>query len=290
MKILLILFMSMKFLKKIVVIYINLNTLLIFSQTDSINVVASLTGKLECLSAEPLITDRPDVTESPTAMPKGFLQVETGAFYETFKENGIKNENYTYNTTLVRYGLLNNLELRLGWDFVEGQIKSNATAFDDVTSGFNPLLFGFKTTIAKENGWMPELGFLGHLYLPFTASSDYKPKTTGVEFIFSFAHTLIETSSLSYNLGANWTDDSPEASYLYSLSYGYRVTDKLGAYAEIYGDIPENSQAAHFWDAGLTYLASNNVQLDATVGTSVTKGQDLLLSAGISFRIPSKNN
>ncbi|OUR93898.1 hypothetical protein A9Q87_04085 [Flavobacteriales bacterium 34_180_T64] len=237
-----------------------------------------------------LITDRPDATESPNAVPKGFLQVETGAFYESFEENSIKNETYTFNTTLVRYGLLDNLELRLGWDFVEGKTKVNGSAIDDVTSGLNPLLFGFKTSIAKENGCFPEIGFLGHLYLPFTASNDYKPETTGVDFRFAFAHTLSENSNLSYNLGAAWGDDSSEAAYVYTIAFGQGITEKLGAYAELYGDVPENSKANHFWDAGLTYLISNNVQLDATVGTSITKGQDLLISAGMSFRLPSKQN
>jgi len=276
MKILQTLSMSTKFNKNIFALFLSLISASAFAQED------------ESLGA--LITDRPDATESPTPMPKGFLQVETGAFYESFEDNNIKNENYTYNTTLVRYGLLNNLELRLGWDFVEGKTKINGTTLDDVTSGFNPLLFGFKTSIAQENGCFPEIGFLGHLYLPFTASKDYKPETTGVDFRFSFAHTLSENSSLSYNLGAAWGDDSPEASYVYTIAYGHSITDKLGAYAELYGDLPENSKANHLWDAGLTYLVSNNVQLDATVGSSITKGQDILISAGVSFRLPTKNN
>jgi hypothetical protein len=277
MKILQILFMSMKSIRKpICFFFTGLGSLALYAQEES--------------QLGALITDRPDATESPTAVPKGFLQVETGAFYESFEDNGIKNENYTYNTTLVRYGLLKNLELRLGWDFVEGQTKVNGTALDNITSGFNPLLFGFKTTIAKENGCMPEIGFLGHLYLPFTAGSDYKPDTTGVDFRFSFAHTLSEKSSIAYNLGAAWRDDSPEAAYLYTLAYGYSITNQLGAYAELYGDFPENSKANHLWDVGLTYLVSNNVQLDATVGSSFTEGQDILISAGVSFRIPKKNN
>lgn len=241
-------------------------------------------------SLEPLITDRPDATESPYAMARGFLQIETGAVFETFKDASIETENLTYNTTLLRYGLLNNLELRIGWDFLEGRTKVNSTTLDDVTSGFSPLLFGFKTSIAKENGWFPEIAFLGHLYLPFTASTDYKPETTGVDFRFAFAHTLNDNSSLSYNLGAEWRNDSSEAAYTYTLAYGYSITDKLGIYAELYGDLPENSSSNHFWDGGLTYLVSNNLQLDATVGSSITKGQDLLISAGFSLRIPNKSN
>jgi hypothetical protein len=235
---------------------------------------------------DPLITDRPDATESPTAMPKGFLQVETGGFYESFEENRMKSENYTYNTTLVRYGLLDNLELRLGWDFTEGQTKLNGQKLDNVTSGFEPLLLGFKTTISDEKEWMPEIGFLGHLYLPFTASTDYRPETTGADFRFSFAHTLSEKSSLAYNLGAAWGNDSPEIAYIYTLAYGYSISDKIGTYFEVYGDFPEDTKANHLWDAGFTYLYNNNVQFDLTFGSSFTKGQDLLLSAGVSFRIP----
>lgn len=236
-----------------------------------------------------LITDRPDATESPTTIPKGYIQVETGAFYESFKDGIVKNESYTYNTTLVRLGLLNNLEFRLGWDFVEGRTKLNGNKLDNVTSGFNPLLLGAKIAITEEKGAFPEIGFIGHLYLPFTAGRDYKPETTGVDFRFSFAHTLSETSSLSYNLGAQWGDDSPEAAYVYTLAFGQAITAKLGAYAELYGDMPENNKANHFWDAGLTYLISDNVQLDATVGSSITKGQDILLSGGLSFRLPTCN-
>ncbi|WOD44791.1 transporter [Hwangdonia lutea] len=238
----------------------------------------------------PLITDRPDQTESPNVVPKRFLQVETGTSYESFKTNNIKTEDFTFNTTLVRYGLLDNLELRLGWDFVEGKTKINGNTLNNISSGFNPLLLGVKTSIAKENGCFPEIGLLGHLYLPFTASTDYKPETTGVDFRLAFAHTLSENTSLSYNLGAAWGNDSPEASYVYTIAFGQSITNKLGAYAELYGDLPENSKANHLWDAGLTYLINNNVQLDATVGSSITKGQDILISAGVSFRIPSNQN
>ena len=235
-----------------------------------------------------LITDRPDATESPTAIPKGYLQVETGSFFESIEKSNIKTESFTFNTTLLRLGLLDNLELRIGWDFTEVSTSLNGNKLSNVASGLNPLLLGFKSGIAKEDGAFPEIGVMGHIYLPFTASRDFKPETTAVDFRFSFAHTLSETSSLSYNLGAAWSDDSSEASYVYTIAYGQSITEKLGAYVELYGDMPENSSSNHLWDAGLTYLLSDSVQLDATIGSSITEGQDLLLSAGISFRLPTK--
>lgn len=234
-----------------------------------------------------MITDRPDATESPNTVSKHYLQVEAGGFYESFETNDFKTEVYGYNTTLLRYGLLDNLELRLGWNFEETRFSFQGEESPNVLSGFSPLLAGVKVAIAEEDGWKPTIGLLGHLYLPLSASTDYRPETTGVDFRLSFAHTLSEKSSIGYNIGAQWRDDSPEAAYIYTLSYGYSVTEKVGLYAEVYGDLPEDSRANHLWDAGVTYKLKPNFQLDATVGRSFTEGQDILLSLGASIRIPN---
>jgi len=278
MKILQILYMLMKQTIKNTILCLTLFT------------AKTMTYAQEKRTIEPLITDRPDQTESPNVVSKGYIQIETGAAYEAFKNNNIKIETTTYNTSLVRFGLLNNLELRLGWDFVENKTEIYNNPISNINSGFSPLMLGIKISVSKENNWLPEIGLLGHIYLPFTAGSDYKPDSTGVDFRFAFAHTLSKNSSLSYNIGAAWGNDSPEASYVYTIAFGQSITSKLGAYAELYGDLPENNKANHLWDAGLTYLINNNVQLDATVGSSITKGQDILLSAGVSFRIPTNQN
>ncbi len=235
-----------------------------------------------------LVTDRPDATEASSTVGAGVLQIETGGFYTSFEEEDFKMETLGYNTTLVRYGILNNLELRLGWNFEETQFSVNGNKNPNVLSGFSPLLAGAKIDIAQEEGWKPEIALIGHVFLPLTAGDDYKPNTTGADFRFSLSHTLSEKSSLGYNVGAQWGDDSPEIAYIYTLAYGYSITDTFGFYAEVYGDLPENNQANHFWDAGVTYLVNNNLQLDATVGSSITEGQDILLSAGLSYRIPKK--
>lgn len=234
-----------------------------------------------------MITDRPDATESPNIVMRGALQVETGVFYSSFEEQNLKIESWGYNTTLLRYGLLDNFEIRLGWNIEDGKTSfKNSSIQEDISSGFSPLLLGMKIALTDEKGLIPQIGLLGHLNLPFLASSDYRPEHTGIDFRFAFSHTLSKKSSFSYNLGAQWGDDSSEAAYIYTASYGYRITASLGAYIEIYGDLPEDNRSNHFWDAGITYSLSNNIQLDATFGSSITEGQDILLSTGISIRLP----
>ena len=232
-----------------------------------------------------LITDRPDATESPSVVVRGALQIESGALFTSFEDDVLQTNTTTYNTTLLRFGLLENLELRLGWDFVEQRNKLSTAQEEVIQNGLSPLLLGMKVNITQEKGWLPTIGLIGHLFLPFTASDDFKPQNTGVDFRFAFDHTLSESSSIAYNLGAQWEADTPGAAYIYTLAYGYSLTDSFGLYAELYGDMPENNSANHYWDAGVTYLVLPNLQLDATVGTSITEGQDVLVSAGFSYRI-----
>ena len=232
-----------------------------------------------------LITDRPDATEAPSVVVRGALQIESGALFTSFEDDVLQTNTTTYNTTLLRFGLLENLELRLGWNFVEQRNKLSTAQEEFIQSGLSPLLLGMKVNISQEKGWLPTIGLIGHLFLPFTASDDFKPQNTSVDFRFAFDHTLSDSSSIAYNLGAQWEADSLGAAYIYTLAYGYSITDSFGLYAELYGDLPENNRSNHFWDAGVTYLILPNLQLDATIGTSITKGQDLLLSGGFSYRI-----
>ncbi|WP_229724529.1 transporter [Winogradskyella forsetii] len=96
-----------------------------------------LTFSQETDTVEPIVTDRPDATEASSTVGKGTFQIETGGLFESFEENNTKSENYTYNTILIRYGILDNVELRVGWDFVEGITKVNGSKLDNVTSGLS---------------------------------------------------------------------------------------------------------------------------------------------------------
>lgn len=234
-----------------------------------------------------IVTDRPDQTESSALVPKRYLQIETGAFYETLVINNINSKTTTFNTTLLRYGLLDNLELRVGFSNSEVKRQFNSNNLKDVTSGFSPLSLGVKIGVAEEKGLLPKIAFLSHINFPFFASQDFKPKSTGIDFRFSFAHTLNKKSSFGYNVGMLWDGDITTANYLYTITYGFSIADNVGTFLEIYGNLPEDSHFNHFWDAGFTYLINDNIQLDISGGTGITKNvQDLFLSAGISLRLP----
>ena len=228
-----------------------------------------------------LITDRPDQTESSAIVPLKSLQIETGFVMEQITSGNITMNSYTYNTTLLRYGLLENFELRMGLEYL-----GNNTP-DDSPSGLGPLYTGFKAKIMNENGWKPGVAFLAGLNLPFTASDYYAPENTAAGMRFAFSHTLSEKLSLGYNLGAEWDGTSASPGFFYSLALGIGLTERLGIFAESFGTIPESGVAEHMLDAGVTFLVISNLQFDVSGGVGLNEqSPDHFVSFGLSYRLP----
>ena len=79
-------------------------------QNDSIVSISAAEKK----AASEIVTDRPDATESSSTVPKNTLQIETGIIFESFKDQAVNLNNWALGTTLLRYGVWDNFELRLG--------------------------------------------------------------------------------------------------------------------------------------------------------------------------------
>ncbi|MBD3328000.1 transporter [Candidatus Peregrinibacteria bacterium] len=234
-----------------------------------------------------LITDRPDQTESSSVVPHKSLQIETGFVMENNETDFIEQKSFAYNTTLLRYGLLENFELRLGMEYLGEKLSIKNTDTTNTIFGFSPIYTGFKIKIADEDGWRPEIAFLGGLVLPFTADKDFKPDYSAANIRFSFAHTLSDKFSIGYNLGAEWDGETAIPAYFYSVALGIGLTDKLGMFVEGYGLLPEEVDSENLFDAGFTYLLFPNFQLDLSGGIGLNDNAvDNFLSFGLTYRLP----
>lgn len=231
-----------------------------------------------------IVTDRPDQTEAPVLVPKGGLQVETGFILEKDKEQDVDATNFTYNTTLIKYGVNEHFELRFISEYL-GEKTNIAEDPSQRIQGFSPLALGVKVKLAEEKKFWPQAAFIGHINLR-SGSSEFQPYYTAVDFRFTFAHTLSDKFSLSYNLGAEWNGESPEATFIYTASLGYVVSERVGAFLEGYSFFAERGKADNRIDAGLTYKFSPVVQWDFSGGLGLSSNApDYFLSTGISFRL-----
>ncbi|MGM0551500.1 MAG: transporter [Bacteroidota bacterium] len=248
--------------------------------------VATMVANAQDTPSE-LITDRPDQTESARVVPLKALQIETGLILENYDTEYITIKNTTYNTTLLRYGLMANFELRLGLSYLSQERTYTNPNYKVNESGLSPLYTGFKVELLEEKGWLPQLAFLGSLTLPATAAEAFKPDHVAPGMRFAFAHTLTEQLSLGYNLGAEWDGHSAAPYYFYSLVLGIGIGDHMGLFLETYGYKPEGEEIEPLIDAGFTFLLRNNLQFDISGGLGLKHSvPDNFLSVGVTYRMP----
>jgi hypothetical protein len=225
----------------------------------------------------PIQLDRPDQTECPFIVPKGYIQVETGFNYEDIG-NGLKS--YTYPTALWKYGINENVEFRLITEFT--------TLKDDRTSamGLLPITVGFKARLIEESGIVPKTSFIGHLTTATVGSKAFHTDYTAPSFRFLMQHTLSPRLSLAYNLGAEWDGENPGQTFIYTLTTGYAISERLGAYIELFGFAPADDKAKHSFDGGVTYLVNDDFMLDLSGGFRLTDNAPKgYVSLGISYRL-----
>lgn len=228
-------------------------------------------------SLSPIQTDRPDQTETPAIVPIGMFQVETGF---TYLKNDVDSKTFSSPSTLWKYGVNENFELRLITEFLSAKMNQQKS------NGFGTLYIGFKVKLSEEKGMLPKTSFIAHIGLPNAASKQYKTDYYLPEFRFTMQHTLEERWSLSYNLGAEWNGFTAEPTFLYTFATGYSVTKKTGLYVELYGFSPQKNKANHNLDGGITYLINDDFMLDLSTGIGLTKNAPKHYFAfGFSFRI-----
>jgi hypothetical protein len=232
-----------------------------------------------------LVTDRPDQTEAPVLVPAGAIQIETGFQIETDRHAGVRTKNFTYNTTLLKYGVNEHFELRMISEYLGTSTQVIGERKATKVSGLSPLAVGLKIKLSEEQGWWPQAALIGHINL-VSGSQAYAPDFTAADFRLTFANTLSEKLTLSYNLGAEWDGETPNADFLYTLSLGYKVTDRIGAFIEGYSFFPEHSKADNRIDGGITFLITPVVQWDVSGGIGLSDNSpDSFVSTGLSIRL-----
>jgi hypothetical protein len=228
--------------------------------------------------AQELITDRPDQSESAVTVSRGALQIETGFTYENLIEDNIEAKNYSVAGTLFRYGIIENIELRFGTAYL---ITKTQNSID----GLGDFLAGIKINFFKEDAQLIDFGILAHALLPL-GSSAFNPDKVEPEIIAAFSKSLTDNFSTSLNFGASWNSEIEETFLIYSSAIGFAVNDNLSAFIEVYGNVFSSYKPIHNFDGGITYLLSEDFQLDVSAGKGIS-GIDSFwfLAGGFSFRI-----
>ncbi len=245
---------------------------------------------------QPLITDRPDFTESTEAVPTGHVQLELGYTFSQDREGPVRVQDNTTPELLLRIGLAKNLELRIGWEGytysrvrTETKTKSGTTVESESRfQGSNDLTLGFKLKLADQKGWLPHTGIIGEISVP-TGSINQSSGDVDPAIKFLWAYDLNDRYSVAGNLNVAVPSENDrrfiQASA--SLSLGVALTGRIGTYAEYFGFYPgsNGTDASHSLNAGVTYLVQNNLQFDVRAGFGLNEeADDFFTGVGLSWR------
>lgn len=230
--------------------------------------------------SDPISTDRPDQSTSPLLIPQGSLQVETGYDNETDKRGEQTIRTITVNTTLLKYGLTQNIELRLEASaiqtrFVKTELKANT---------LGPLGVGVKLNLIDEKGGRPNVSFIGSLSVD-SFSKTFSVERTAADLIVACSHALGKKSALTYNAISVWLPQYAKPVIGYTLSYGYTMNNKTGVFVETYSYYHAELHGDQRMNVGATYKLNPVFQVDCFASGSLKNLRQLYsFGVGLSAR------
>ena len=215
--------------------------------------------------AQIISTDRPDQTEGTHVLLKNKFQIESG-YLITDSDN--------YLNTLLRYGVLNKIELRINSNIITGLVNN------EKRTAFGNLELGLKFNIFNSINSSTKVSFLSHLSLPNKREFSNKDPISLNRILLS--HDLTESFQIGYNLGYNIGFNNQINNFIYTLVFSKSI-QKLGVFIEVFGE-ESSGVSKSYWDAGVIYSLTDNLQADLSFSRGINNKSNYI-NIGISINI-----
>lgn len=204
-----------------------------------------------------IFTDRPNVTDAVDPIPAGRFQTEIGFLFSEDDLSGTKTMQMP--NLSLKYGIVDWLEMRIITSYNR---ISDIPLTNESESGLSPLAFSPKVGLTEQNGAVPNTALVANFTFPKLASKsfDVAEFQGGLTGLFEYTWGSVTWSN---SLGRLYTCD---CEWAYTTVLGTSFNDKLGGFVEFYGTL--TGDATLNYDVGLTYLVSDNLQVDAIYGNT----------------------
>jgi hypothetical protein len=241
---------------------------------------------------EPLVTDRPDFTESSVTVGNGVTQVEMGYTYTYDDDTNSSTRSHSYPQTLFRIGMLADwFELRIDWNYADEIGTEFGGGGTNSLTGAEDLGIGCKIALTPQEKILPETALILQSTVP-SGSSDFTAKEMlpGVGYLYSwdvtdFFSTGGETQA---NRAADGETGDFYVEFAQSWTTGQAWTERVSTYAEWFVLVPcgaDTDHTQHYFDSGFTVLLSDNIQWDIEAGVGLNAAaDDYFVGTGLSVR------
>jgi len=249
---------------------------------------SAATGLSQESSASPIVTDRPGILFSSLTVGKGVFQTELGLPSVTLDESQGATVRSASAVALLRYGLSDRLELRLGAPiYTETRLSFGPSHASD--GGYGDLEVGAKWHLLDNQGGRPSLALIPSVIVP-TGQDGFSAEDPTYQLNAMAEWTLAGGWGIGA-LGGLLNGPSGDGRYhqeTFALAAGRSLPSPAwSAYGEL-ADVAtglEGASDSSFVGAGIKYLVSQNFQLDLSFDRGLTSDSpDWLFGLGLAAR------
>lgn len=229
--------------------------------------------------------DRPSTCAGSGITPKGKVLWEVGMNYNHDTAEKVDGEEvtpaistFTFMNSLVRYGLLDNVELRLQWDLMHQRIHGVKD------NGVGPLTLGTKVKFFDGKGYIPAISLLTNVTFPL-ASKTFRPANIAPSVILLADHNISDNVGLTYNTGLLWDGGDSHPATLVAVCSSYTITPRVGCFLESYNYFKAHTNPSFNANVGGTYQITPRVRADASIFCNVNRGNNVGFNLGVAWLI-----
>jgi hypothetical protein len=237
-------------------------------------------------------TDRDSFTPATTTTPRGRLIVESS--YSFIQNRGVP-ETHSFPELLLRYGLTERLELRLGWNYEVGGEGSDASGLDVEAEGLfgdhrlhreTSINYGLKLKVTEGEGWVPGSAVILQGFTPTSGMATQTQFAGTYVFGWELPHRWKLDAAMRYVVGGENGDHFNE--WAPSVVLKVPVTEKVSVHAEYFG-LFTNGKAEEinhqYFSPGAHYLITPDLEVGVRVGWGLNEQTPRFFSnVGIGWR------
>ncbi len=219
----------------------------------------------------PISTSRPSFSDTPSLVPIGHLQLESGL--TSFRRGGDDPDRTDFGEALLRYGLSSRIELRLGLPNYNLQAGHAADGFDNT-------LLAASVYLGKLAGF--DIGIIPTVAFP-TGNPDLRYERVTPSFTLNAQHDLGGGSNIATTLGQTY--ERHVAQSLATLVVVRPLCGDLTGFVEYAGYFDPTARPEEYGHVGLQYLPTKTSQIDLHGGVGLTASTPhAFIGAGYSVR------
>lgn len=221
--------------------------------------------------ADPIETDRDSFTPAVTLVGRGRLVVESAY---SFIDNRHVADTHSYPEYLMRYGILDRVELRLGWNYETGGasagVSGGSTSDFSGTGGIvreSAINYGMKISVTQQDTWLPESIVIVRGDTP-TSGPDHSSQLT---VTYAWGWGFFDEWKLDAAIRFRTASEEGDRFELWAPSIVLKipVASRFNIHAEYFGIFSNNKavdSTQNYISPGISYLVSPNFEIGTRLG------------------------